>query len=230
MVLSVACGSSSSSSSNTLPDVPFVLLMPDSDQTVARGEPVVFTGTMDKPEDYEYIEVMWDADQIWANGNEDSAAFGLPAAEVTIEWDTVAMDPGTYFIVIVVQKEGARAYGYPPITVTITGDEMFTLTQPTANASLQLGEVFTIEGVLRSVDRFETVEFYLDGDASWGNSNETLIMDLAAVDNLSGNWTIQDTPTGTYYIAIVLYFTGGGGRLIGYLDPTLTVEPMILPD
>ncbi|GAB4160039.1 MAG: hypothetical protein Kow00107_08340 [Planctomycetota bacterium] len=230
LLLSLACGSGSSSTGIVdYPDDPFVLNTPNSDQTIARGDYIVFSGTMEAPQDYQYVEFLYDADETFDNGNEAPAAFATPASEINAEWDTVAVDPGTYHIVIVVYKEGARAYGYAPFTVTVTGEELFTLTSPDDDVTLPVGALFNITGTLRSVDRFETIEFYLDNDNTWGNSNEELIIETSAVGNLSCEWTIEGLPVGAYNIAIVLYFSGGGGRLIGYLTPTLTIEPMSLP-
>ena len=117
--LCVACGGSGSGGDGTAEVPPLELVSPTEDVTVARGEKVLFEAVMSEPDRYTSVEFYYDEDAEWDNGNEHAAAFALPAASFTAEWDTVAVNPGEYRIAVVVYQEGVRSIGYADFTVTV---------------------------------------------------------------------------------------------------------------
>ncbi len=225
--LCVACGGSGSGGDETAQEAPpLELVSPTEDVTVARGEKVLFEAVMSEPDRYTSVEFYYDEDAEWDNGNEHAAAFALPAASFTAEWDTVAVNPGEYRIAVVVYQEGIRSIAYADFTVTVTGDELFTFTSPAEDVTLRAGESMHIEGELHS-EGFVKVEFMLDPDSQWGNGNEFTIAEFEP-DDISGDWSSEGTEAGSYTLVIVLYREHD--RFIGYTDRTITVEPGTLPE
>ncbi|MFA4987215.1 MAG: hypothetical protein WC712_11570 [Candidatus Brocadiia bacterium] len=224
LFLSVACGGGSSAP--IVSEDPFVLTSPSVDSTIERGTVFTFTGTMSSPADFTGIEFYFDLDDTWNNGNESIAAYALPAAEITANWDTVAASPGTYFIAVVLYKDGERAIGYAEPKIIITGEELFTLTAPDQSVTIHKGDLLHLEGTLRSAG-FLTVDFYLDPDTSWGNDNEFKIASFPP-DAVIGDWDSADADVGDYYLAVVL--TRDGDRFIGYYDFVISILAVEIPE
>lgn len=97
--------------------------LPDENLEITQGETVEIGWNALAPPEYN-VELYYDLDGIWDNGNETQLESNLPLSG-NYNWNTISITPNTYHIVSKIS--GTDLYDYAPGSVIITGSYQITM-------------------------------------------------------------------------------------------------------
>ncbi len=160
-------------------------------------------------------------------GNATWITYGASGANgnVTYNWNTTGVAPGTYYIGGYLWSGGEATYSHLTQSITIqaaAAAPTFNLTGPTSG-TYTAGNTVTIGWTAGGVAAGSTIALCYDTDTAW-NGNETWIKyGVAATDgNGTFSWNTTGVAPGTYYIGG--YLLSGGTPYYSHLTQSITIQ------
>jgi len=198
------------------PAATIILTQPSADIVISQGDSVLIEWNTTNAVSGSNVNLFLDIDSIWTNSNEIPLDLFLPL-NGSIYCQTSEVPPGHYFIAGLLLDGIENPHDYASGTVTII--KPITLTQPSANVTIEQGDSITIEWQTTN-PAGSSVSLFMDTDNTWWNGNETPIEFFLP---LNGSYVLHtaDVPTDTYYIAGMV--PDGINNPYDYAEGTVTI-------